>query len=226
MPPFLSPAPPAAATSRPVKVLLVGDSMAGSLGVGLSQFAHTFHLQIANEGIPGCSLSMQQQIKVLWYTVAPDPPCDVNNNPNSLLDQWRTWVDNYNPDVVLYLGRGETFSQEVGGVWGSPGQPSFDGYLQSRFRQAVDVLGGAGCCRRPADDALLRQRLGAVGVRLAGERPGPVAARQRGHAGGGRRGGRRDDQRGRQGQRLRPRGAGLAGARVRGFHRRGQRALQ
>jgi hypothetical protein len=118
--------------------------MAGSLGVGLSQFAHTYHLQIVNEGIPGCSLSMQQQIKVLWYTVAPDPPCDVNNNPNSLLDQWRTWVDAYNPDVVLYLGRGETFSQEVGGVWESPGQPSFDGYLQSRFRQAVDVLGARG----------------------------------------------------------------------------------
>jgi peptidoglycan/LPS O-acetylase OafA/YrhL len=143
-PPFLSPVPPAATTSKPVKVLLVGDSMVGSLGIGLAEYGRPFHLQVANEGLPGCSLSMQQRIKVLWYTVAPNPPCDVNGNADSLLDQWRKWVDAYNPDVVVYLGRGETFDQEVGGVWEDPGQPSFDSYLESRYRQAVDVLGARG----------------------------------------------------------------------------------
>jgi len=44
----------------------------------------------------------------------------------------------------VYLGRGETFDQEVGGVWEDPGQPSFDSYLESRYRQAVDVLGARG----------------------------------------------------------------------------------
>jgi hypothetical protein len=125
-------------------VLLLGDSVAGTLGVGLSQYASTRHVQLVNEGIPGCSLSMQTEIKVLFYTLPPGAPCDVNGNPDSLLDQWRQWVDAYNPDVVVYLARGDTFTQQVGGQWESPGEPSFDGYLQSRYRQAADVLGSRG----------------------------------------------------------------------------------
>jgi peptidoglycan/LPS O-acetylase OafA/YrhL len=144
VPAFLSPTPPATTTSKPVKVLLVGDSIAGSLGVGLARYADEYHMQIVNEGTPGCSLVMQNKIKVLFYTVAPNPPCDVHNNPDSLFDQWRQWIDAYNPDVVVYLGRGETFTQEVDGQWLSPGQPAFDTYLSSRDREAVDVLGSRG----------------------------------------------------------------------------------
>jgi hypothetical protein len=76
--------------------------------------------------------------------VAPDAPCDVDNNPNSLLQTWRKWVDAYNPDVVLYVARGETFDQEVGGQWQNIGQPGFDTYLTARYRQAVSVLGSRG----------------------------------------------------------------------------------
>jgi peptidoglycan/LPS O-acetylase OafA/YrhL len=144
LPSLLSPALAAATTSKPVKVLLVGDSIAGTLGVGLAQEAAPYHVQIVNEGTPGCSLSMQTQIKVLFYTVAPNAPCDVDNNPSSLLDTWRKWVDAYNPDVVVYVARGETFDQEVGGAWQNIGQPGFDSYLTDRFRQAVSVLGSRG----------------------------------------------------------------------------------
>ncbi|HEY6427998.1 MAG TPA: SGNH hydrolase domain-containing protein, partial [Acidimicrobiales bacterium] len=144
VPAFLSPTPPGTTTSKPVKVLLVGDSIAGSLGVGLARYADEYHVQIVNEGTPGCSLAMQSEIKVLFYTVAPNAPCDVHNNPDSLFDQWRRWIDAYNPDVVVYLGRGETFTQEVDGQWLSPGQPAFDTYLSSRDREAVDVLGSRG----------------------------------------------------------------------------------
>jgi peptidoglycan/LPS O-acetylase OafA/YrhL len=144
VPSYLSPALPAATSSKPVKVLLVGDSIAGTLGVGLAQEAQEYHVQIVNEGTPGCSLSMQTEIKVLFYTVAPDAPCDVDNNPDSLLQTWRRWVDAYNPDVVLYVARGETFDQEVGGQWQNIGQPGFDSYLTGRYRQAVSVLGSRG----------------------------------------------------------------------------------
>jgi peptidoglycan/LPS O-acetylase OafA/YrhL len=141
------PLPAAAAlTNRPVKVLLVGDSVAGTLGVGLAQYAQMEHdkVQIINEGEPGCSVSMQSQIKVLWYTVPPNPPCDVNQNPDSLFATWTQWVDDYNPDVVLYVSRGETFDQDVGGQWQNIGQPGFDGYVTMRFREAVSVLGSRG----------------------------------------------------------------------------------
>jgi hypothetical protein len=98
----------------------------------------------AAAGPPGCSLSMQTQIKVLFYTVAPDGPCDVENNPGSLLDTWRKWVDADNPDVVVYLTRGETFDQEVAGRWQNIGQSGFDNHLVDRYRQAVAVLGSKG----------------------------------------------------------------------------------
>ena len=98
-------------------------------------------MQILNEVTPGCSLSMQTQIRVLWYTVAPDAPCDVDHNPDSVLDTWRRWVDAYNPDVVVYLARGETFDQVIGGQCQNLGQADFDRYVESRFRQAVAVLG-------------------------------------------------------------------------------------
>ena len=119
VPSYLSPALPAAtstaASGKPVKVLLVGDSIAGTLGVGLAEEAHQYNVQIANEGTPGCSLSMQSQIKVLFYTVARTRPATSARTPTRCFDTWRKWVDAYNPDVVVYLARGETFDQVVGG---------------------------------------------------------------------------------------------------------------
>jgi hypothetical protein len=144
VPSFLTPAVPVPTTGRPVKVLLVGDSVAGTLGVGLAAEARLYGVQIANQGTPGCSLSMQTQIRVLFYTVSPDAPCDVGANPASLLDTWRRWVDTYNPDVVVYLARGETFDQSVAGQWQNLGQPNFDRYVESRYSEAAGVLGSRG----------------------------------------------------------------------------------
>jgi hypothetical protein len=124
--------------------LLVGVSIAGSLGVGLAQEARQYGVQIANEGTPGCSASMQTRIRVLFYTLPPGTPCDVHGKADSLFATWRQWVDAYNPDVVLYLARGETFDQQVGGQWQNLGQAGFDSYVASRYKQAVSILGARG----------------------------------------------------------------------------------
>jgi peptidoglycan/LPS O-acetylase OafA/YrhL len=126
--------------ARPVKVLLVGDSVAGSLGVGLSVAAPSYGVQLVNEGTPGCSVSMQASIKVLWYTVPPSAPCAGGD----LLRTWRTWVAAYNPDVVVYLARGELFDQQARSGYSNVLSPAFDHYLQGRFGSAVDVLGSRG----------------------------------------------------------------------------------
>ena len=140
-----SPTPaPQTSTTRPVKVLLVGDSLAGSLGVGLALEARQYGVQVVNEGSPSCSVSMQGEIQVLWYTVQPGPPCDIEGNADSLLATWRQWVDAYNPDVVVYLARGETFNQQFDGAWQNLGEPAFDSYVSSRFKSAADVLGSRG----------------------------------------------------------------------------------
>jgi lysophospholipase L1-like esterase len=81
---------------------------------------------------------------VLWYTVPPGPPCDMGGNADSLLTMWRQWVDAYNPDVVVYLARGETFNQQVDGVWQNLDEPAFDNYVTNRFASAAEVLGSRG----------------------------------------------------------------------------------
>ena len=133
-----------ASTSRPVKVLLVGDSLAGSLGVGLALAGPQYGVKLVNEGSPACSVSMQGEVQVLWYTVPPGPPCDVAGNDDSLLTTWRKWVDAYNPDVVVYLARGETYNQQFDGTWQNLGDTAFDSYVSSRFNSAADVLGSRG----------------------------------------------------------------------------------
>ena len=45
---------------------------------------------------------------------------------------------------MVYVGRGETFDQELDGQWQNLGVPSFDRYVAGRFRQAVQVLGSRG----------------------------------------------------------------------------------
>ena len=137
-------AAPHTSTSKPVKVLLVGDSLAGSLGVGLALEARQYGVQVINRGSPSCSVSMQGELQVLWYTVRPGLPCDVGGNADSLLTTWHQWVDAYNPDVVVYLARGETYNQQVDGAWQNLGEPAFDSYVTSRFRRAAEVLGSRG----------------------------------------------------------------------------------
>jgi len=126
-----------------VKVLIVGDSMAGTLGVGLGQVMAHDGVVAVNEGSPGCSVSMDQAVQVLWFTDPPGSPC-VYGDPGALLAQWRAWVEQFNPDVVLYLARSEVLDQEVDSTWAHMGEPAFDAYVTGRFRQAIAVLGSRG----------------------------------------------------------------------------------
>jgi peptidoglycan/LPS O-acetylase OafA/YrhL len=143
-PSSLSPAPPGVPRSpHPVKVLVVGDSIAGTLAIGLDLVARNANVQIVDEGLPGCSVSNTEQIKVLFYVAASGPPCD-STNPDAIFATWRHWVDTYNPDVVVYAARSQTFDQQVGSTWEHIGQASFDSYLTARFRRAVEVLGARG----------------------------------------------------------------------------------
>jgi peptidoglycan/LPS O-acetylase OafA/YrhL len=127
----------------PVRILLVGDSVAGSLGVGLSSVAGRFGAEIVNRGSPGCSLAEGNQVRVLWYTDPPGKPCQ-SDNPENLLQAYRSLVARFDPDVVLYLARSDTLDTELDGTWQHVGQPSLDRWAESRFQAAVSVLGSKG----------------------------------------------------------------------------------
>jgi peptidoglycan/LPS O-acetylase OafA/YrhL len=127
----------------PVKVLLVGDSMAGSLGASLAPEAPGYGVQIINEGHPGCAVSTDSEFRFLLYTNPPGKPCRIGR-PDALLDQWRSWVDEYRPDVVVYLGRVDLMDQDYGGTWTSIGNPAFDRFLKSQLSRGVSILSSRG----------------------------------------------------------------------------------
>jgi hypothetical protein len=133
----------AAPRGEPVKVLVVGDSVAGTLGVGLGRLSAQYGVVAVNEGRPGCSVSMDQLVQVLWFTGPPGTPCR-QGDPAALLAQWRAWVDQWNPDVVIYMARGDVLNQQVNANWQHIGDSSFDTYLAGRYQEAVSVLGSRG----------------------------------------------------------------------------------
>ncbi len=118
-------------------MLIVGDSIAGTLGVGLAPVANADHykVQFANEGDPGLLGVDAGRRSRRSCTRCPRARRAAARNPDSLFTTWRKWVDAYNPDVVLYVARGETFDQQVGGKWQNLGQASFDSYVASRYRE-------------------------------------------------------------------------------------------
>ncbi len=132
-----------ATTSLRLKVLLLGDSMAGTLGVGLQAEQSSYNIELVNEGSPGCSLAMDGDFKVLWYTSAPGKPC-VANQPSQLLNVWKSWVNKFNPDVVIYFARADLMDQSIGGTFEHIGEPNFDQYLVNRFDSAIRILSSKG----------------------------------------------------------------------------------
>ena len=141
--PAVAELPAVVSTTHPVRILLVGDSMMGSLGVGLSTVASRYGAQVVNRGFPGCSLSEDTQVRVLWYTLPPGPPCAAAN-PRQILTSYGSLVRQYDPDVVVYLARSDTLDTERGGTWQHLGQVSFDGWAESRFEQAIRILSSSG----------------------------------------------------------------------------------
>ncbi len=141
--PAVAELPAVVSTTPPVRILLVGDSMAGSLGVGLSTVASRYGAQVVNRGFPGCSLSEDTQVRLLWYTLPPGPPCEAAN-PREILTAYGSLVRQYDPDVVVYLARSDLLDTERGGTWQHLGQASFDGWAESRFEQAIRILSSSG----------------------------------------------------------------------------------
>lgn len=127
----------------PLKVLLVGDSMAGSLGVGLGELSVAYNIRLANAGSPGCSLSMDGQIRLTYFNDPPGAPCQLNR-PGRLLEVWREWVDAFRPDVVVYVARSDLLTQQVHGRWTYVGHRNFNDWFASRLRAGIAVLSSRG----------------------------------------------------------------------------------
>lgn len=128
----------------PLKVLLLGDSMAGSLGVGLGELAAAYNVQLVDAGSPGCSVSMDGDVELAYLFIQPPgSPCELDR-PDRILQVWRSWVDAYRPDVVIYLARSDMLNQVIDGRWTWVGHKDFAAWFTERLRAMVAVLTSKG----------------------------------------------------------------------------------
>ncbi|MGO8871039.1 MAG: acyltransferase family protein [Acidimicrobiales bacterium] len=126
-------------TTRPIRFMLAGDSIAVTLGFGLTvDSVHHYGVVVENKARLGCDLDQVDTIVA-----------DVVGPPTSECADWRTsWaaqVDQLRPDVVgLLLGRWEVTDHLYEGHWVHVGQPVWDDHLTSELAQVIDIFTSKG----------------------------------------------------------------------------------
>ena len=135
-------------TGPPVRVAVLGDSVAWRLGFALlaDQPQQSFDVDIDNGAIVACGV-----VRSTAYVAhgVSDPMAAQCNSSSPASTQWPAqWAGNiaeFHPDVVMVLaGRWEVMDREIDGTWSHIGQPAFDALLTRSLEQAVQVAGSGG----------------------------------------------------------------------------------
>ncbi len=133
----------AAAPPPPVQasVLMLGDSVAISLGQGLDLVAEQdpSKLVSVNRGTLGCGMLRNGAIDMGLQLYEQPGVC------NDWNDRWLTKIDEFHPNVVMLLtGAWDLLDRNIDGTWYHPGQVGFDRYFLSELDQATQLLASRG----------------------------------------------------------------------------------
>jgi peptidoglycan/LPS O-acetylase OafA/YrhL len=135
-------APPAAlAPGHHVRVLLLGDSLALTLGKGLGKDAARWGVSLDNQGQVGCDLDPNSTVNIEGSITLAAQGC--KNWPTN----WRKLIDRLNPDVVaVELGRWEVSDRIINGngKWTRIGEPAWDDLYAKELAQAIRILSSKG----------------------------------------------------------------------------------
>jgi peptidoglycan/LPS O-acetylase OafA/YrhL len=126
-------------TCPPKKVMMIGDSLAFTLGLPMMSNEQNYGLELANAARLGCSFTATGQLNVNGTWEAQPAGCP------GALSEWAHEERTLKPqEVVVELGYRDEFDWRIGGRVEHLGQASFDTYLQSRIDRYVKVLGRNG----------------------------------------------------------------------------------
>ena len=122
-----------------LRVLIVGDSLALTVAVGLARYAGTYGIALGGRSHTGCGVA----------TAVPLLDHGVVGDPFGNCTMWPTWwaddVRQLHPQVVgLVIGFWEVVDRVVQGRMQHLGDPAFDAYEADQLEHAVAVLTSGG----------------------------------------------------------------------------------
>jgi len=132
---------PAPQNSLPVLVL--GDSFAHTLAVGLARNAPAYGITLIDRSSDGCSLARGSPVLVARAPQTVTGPC-APTGPG--------WQGQYEADVAAYhpalsllvLGPWDLTTRYIGGTWSTPGQRGYDAYYVQQVDSAIRILSADG----------------------------------------------------------------------------------
>ena len=117
--------------------MIVGDSVAASLGTGMAPVQSRGGFILSNQGYIGCGIARGGATSFKSYT----QPAACLTWPQ----RWQSLVNSFHPDVTLVLlGRWEVLDRVHDGQWMHIGEPAFDAYLESELELATNILTSRG----------------------------------------------------------------------------------
>jgi peptidoglycan/LPS O-acetylase OafA/YrhL len=132
-------------TGPRVKLLLVGDSTAETMAIGLSAYSKDYDVKMRDGGILGCGVAMGSEAQLKGIDIPMDPRCTGSTTTEQWPQIWQGLVRSFRPNVVMILvGRWEVANRTYKGRWTDILQPSYAAYVKSQLRYAVKVAGSGG----------------------------------------------------------------------------------
>ncbi|HMF83751.1 MAG TPA: acyltransferase family protein [Acidimicrobiia bacterium] len=140
----LGPAPTAPATpagrTGPVRVMIVGDSVANSMAPGFERAAAGQGLTVWNAAVDGCGITQDVGEQRVWDWQQPRPECSPGWR-----QRWPLQIGQFNPDVVvMLLGTDDAFDRRIDGREIDYDSPAGDNLTRSELEQAVTILSSGG----------------------------------------------------------------------------------
>ncbi len=127
---------------RPLRIMVVGDSVGLSFGRGLELWAaETGSAIVQNDAIRSCSLGRHLNVRLPFGQEVPVPRACAEWDT-----KWPETIASFDPDVVvtLYTMWEIEWRQLPDGRWAKPGDPEFDRWQLSEYQTATDILSARG----------------------------------------------------------------------------------
>jgi peptidoglycan/LPS O-acetylase OafA/YrhL len=142
--------PGAPTFAQPVRVLLFGDSVALTLGIGLSDPPEQskYGYVLSDQGILGCGVVDGPEVELLGSRDTDPPACDGSSlTPGEPAAeqpwpyQWLSALNEVKPNVVVLLaGRWEDADRVYKGQWTNILNPVFAAYVKQQLNKASELV--------------------------------------------------------------------------------------